>query len=144
MSSKPSVKLIVVPNIGMYTHGLCFLLNINSSEFGRNENKVKIFWPFIQWLRKLCSAYQGTHLSYFLLPQQAFVLSFLKYIDLKKNHCCLSVFTTLYSTQHTANILLVRKATFHCILFPMYFQCIFSTQEFLVVNGCIKCMKTLL
>ena len=84
MSSKPSVKLIVVPNIGMYTHGLCFLLNINSSEFGRNENKVKIFWPFIQWLRKLCSAYQGTHLSYFLLPQQAFVLSFLKYIDLKK------------------------------------------------------------
>ena len=26
---------------------------------------------------------------------------------------------------HTANILLVKKATFQCLLFPVYFQCIF-------------------
>ena len=37
---------------------------------------------------------------------------------------------------------LVKKATFHCLLFPMYFQCIFSTQEMVVVNGCIKCNET--
>ena len=30
-------------------------------------------------------------------------------------------------SQHTANILLVKKATFPCLLFPVYFQCIFST-----------------
>ena len=35
-----------------------------------------------------------------------------------------------------------KKATFHCRLFPIYFQCIFSTQEMLVVNGCIKCNET--
>ena len=44
----------------------------------------------------------------------------------------------------TANILLVKKANFCCLLFPVYFQCIFSTQEMLVVNGCIKCNETLL
>ena len=43
---------------------------------------------------------------------------------------------------HTANILLVKNTTFCCVLFPMYFQCIFSTQEILVVNGCIKCNET--
>ena len=31
------------------------------------------------------------------------------------------------------NILLVKKATFPCLLFPMYFQCVFSTHEILVV-----------
>ena len=40
------------------------------------------------------------------------------------------------SKGYTANILI------HCILFPIYFQCIFSTQEMLVVNGCIKCNET--
>ena len=31
----------------------------------------------------------------------------------------------------TANILLVKKATLPCLLFPVYFQCIFSIQEVL-------------
>ena len=35
---------------------------------------------------------------------------------------------------YTANILIVENTTFRCVLFPMYFQCIFSTQEMLVVN----------
>ena len=43
---------------------------------------------------------------------------------------------------HTAYILIVEKTTFHCLLFPMYFQCIFSTQEMLVVNGCYKVHET--
>ena len=43
---------------------------------------------------------------------------------------------------YTANILIVESTTFRCVLFPMYFQCIFSTQEILVVNGCIKCNET--
>jgi hypothetical protein len=46
------------------------------------------------------------------------------------------------SLVYTANILIVKNTTFHCVLFPMYFQCIFSTQEMLVVNGCIKCNET--
>ena len=41
-----------------------------------------------------------------------------------------------------SNILLLKQATFCCLFFPMYFQCIFSTQEMLVVNGCIKCNET--
>ena len=28
----------------------------------------------------------------------------------------------------TANILLVKKATFHCLLFPILFQCTFGSQ----------------
>ena len=35
------------------------------------------------------------------------------------------------TSKHTANILLVKKATFPCLLFPVYFKCIFSTQEVL-------------
>ena len=43
---------------------------------------------------------------------------------------------------YTANRLIVENTTFRCILFPKYFQCIFCTQEILVVNGCIKCNET--
>ena len=34
----------------------------------------------------------------------------------------------------TANILLAKNTTFRCVLFPMYFQCIFSIQDMLVVH----------
>ena len=46
------------------------------------------------------------------------------------------------SNSYTANILIVENTNFCCILFPMYPQCIFSTQERLVVNGYIKCNET--
>ena len=42
---------------------------------------------------------------------------------------------------HTANILLVKKATFRCLLFPMLFQCTYGSQKVLVVNDCIKCSE---
>ena len=39
-------------------------------------------------------------------------------------------------------ISVVENTTFRCVLFPMYFLYTFSTQEMLVVNGCIKCNET--
>ena len=45
-------------------------------------------------------------------------------------------------TFYTANILVVKNTTLRCILFPMNFQCTFSTQEMVVANGCIKCNET--
>ena len=39
---------------------------------------------------------------------------------------CIEMFGKLHIWNYTANILLVKRATFRCLLFLMYFQCIFS------------------
>ena len=44
--------------------------------------------------------------------------------------------------KNTSNhILIVEKATFRCLLFPMLFQCNFGSQKVLVVNDSIKCSE---
>ena len=53
---------------------------------------------------------------------------------------------TFSSENHSSNtlqvhILLVKKATFRFLLFPMLFQCTFGSQKVLVVNDCIKCSE---
>ena len=62
-------------------------------------------------------------------------------IEINLNHL-LRKFLDKNNILYTANILIVKNTTFRYVLFPMYFQCIFSTHEMLEVNGCIKCNET--